>query len=138
MGDLPEALTEVLGPFSGSEELSIEQLRDAANQAVVVVSRLPDPLPEEAETLLPVLVAPGIAGIAQTLLDALQAESELEAVVAARFVQRPDPLPKAEPIQALVAALSQWRVGTLAIPAEQEGREALKQRLRQAAVRRSP
>ena len=127
-----KALTEVMAPFMGSDELSIEQLRDAANQAVVVVSRLPDPLPEEAETLLPVLVAPGIAGIAQTLLDALQAESELEAVVAARFVQRPDPLPKAEPIQALVAALSQWRVGTLAIPAEQEGREALKQRLRQA------
>ena len=125
-------LTEALVPFSGREELSIEELRDAANQAVSVVSRLPDPLPAEAETLLPVLGAPGIAGMAQTLLDALQAESELEAVVAARFLQRPDPLPEAEPIQALVAALTQWRLGSLSVPAEQEGREALKQRLRQA------
>ena len=138
MGDSLRSLSEALGPFSASQELSIEQLRDAANQAVAVVSRLPDPLPKEAENLLPVLGAQGIAGMAQTLLDALQAESELEALVAGRFVQRPNSLPEAEPIQALVAALSQWRLGSVAFPAEQEGVGSQTTAKAGRPVRRSP
>ena len=126
------SLTTACSAFTPCDALSLEQVRQAADQASAVVSRLPDPLPAEGEALLPVLGSPAIAGMAQALLDALPADSESEAVVARRFNRPPEALPDMEAIQALVAALSQWKLGTLVMPAEQQAREELRQRLRQA------
>jgi len=122
-----------LHQFSPCDGLSLEQLRLCAQEAVGVASRLPNPLSADGETLLPLLVSPAIAGMAQGLLDAIQAHSELETIVARRFVSKPDPLPEVEATQALVSALSQWRVGSLAIAYEHKEREQLRQRLKKAA-----
>ena len=119
------------GPDVGN--CSIEELRLAAANTVATASRLPEPLPAEAESLLPILGSPAIAAMAQTLLDALQGDAELEAAVARRFIKRPDPLPPVDAIQQLVVELSQWRLGTTAIPQDQSKRDALRQRLREAA-----
>lgn len=127
------ALEAALSPQSAPDNLTLEQLRLSASNTATMVSRLPDPLGADGEALLPVLGTPAIAGMAQTLLEALQLDAELEAEVAKRFVRRPDPLPEVESIQTLVAALSQWRLGSLGIPAEQAEREQLRQRLRKAA-----
>lgn len=126
-------LEAALSPLIATDNLTLEQLRLSAGNTAAMAARLPDPLGADAEALLPVLGSPAIAGMAQTLLDALQLDAELEAEVAKRFVRPPDPLPEVESIQALVAALSQWRLGSLAIPSEQVEREQLRQRLRKAA-----
>jgi len=127
------AIEAVLSPLSASDNLTLEQLRLSAGNTAAMAARLPDPLGADGEALLPVLGSPAIAGMAQTLLDALQLDAELEAEVAKRFVRQPDPLPDVGGIQALVAALSQWRLGSLAVPGEQVEREELRQRLRKAA-----
>jgi very-short-patch-repair endonuclease len=127
------AIQAALNPLNSSEGITLEELRRSAHNTSAIASRLPDPLGEGCEALLPVLGSPAIAGMAQSLLDALQQDAELDSEVARRFVRRPDPLPNAEGIQALVAALSQWRLGRLAIPSEQVEREQLRQRLRKAA-----
>jgi very-short-patch-repair endonuclease len=127
------AIKASLSQLSPCQELSLEQLRRSALEAIAVASGLPDPLAPEGEDLLPVLGSPAIAGMAQALLDALQLDTELEAEVARRFVRKPDPLPEAEAIQSLVAALSQWRLGSQAIPGEQQERDQLRERLRTAA-----
>ncbi len=127
------ALEAALSPLIASDNLTLDQLRLSAGNTAAMAARLPDPLGADGEALLPVLGSPAIAGMAQTLLDALQLDAELEAEVAKRFVRPPDPLPDVEAIQALVAALSQWRLGSLAIPSEQVEREQLRQRLRKAA-----
>jgi very-short-patch-repair endonuclease len=116
-----------------SGDWSLEQLRQSAFRIVDTASRLPIPLAADAEGLLPLLGSPAVAGMAQTLLDALQADAEMESAVSRRFVRRPDPLPSVGLIQGLVAALSQWRIGSRAIPPEQPEREQLRHRLRQAA-----
>lgn len=128
-----QAVELALSESTAAEEWSLDQLRLNASRAVDTAGRLPSPLAADAEDLLPVLGTPAIAGMAQALLDALQADVEMESAVLRRFVRRPDPLPEVEPIQGLVAALSQWRIGRLAIPPEQPERDELRHRLRQAA-----
>ena len=128
-----QAIETALNPSASSEECSLEHLRLNASRIVAHADWLPVPLEANAEDLLPVLGSPAIAGMAQTLLDALQADAELESAVCRRFVTRPAPLPQVEHIQGLVAALSQWRLGSLAMPPEQPERELLRHRLRQAA-----
>ena len=131
--DALKAIEASLGQLMGSESLSVAELRTSADEAITAAARFPEPLPPEAEALLPVLGSPSAAGIAAALLDALQVDAELKDAVGRRFISRPDPLPEVEPIQAIVAALSQWRLGSLPIPAEQPEREQLRQRLRQLA-----
>ncbi len=126
------ALMEGLGQVYAIDGLAVVGLRKQAMACVEHSAHLPDPLSAEAELLLPVLCAPSIAGMAQTLLDALQADAETDAAVSSRFVRRPETLPATETIQALVVALGQWRLGSLAIPAKQPEREQLRQRLRLA------
>lgn len=127
------ALEATLSPRSVSENLTLKQLRLSASHTAAIASRLPDPLGSDGEALLPFLGTPAIAGMAQTLLEALQLDAELEAELAKRFVRQPNPLPEVETIQSLVAALSQWRLGSLGIPTEQAGREQLRRLLRKAA-----
>ena len=127
------AIKAELHQFSPCDDLSLEELRLSSHQAVGFVSRMPNPLPADGEALLPLLESPASAGMAQVLLDAIQSKSELEIVVARRFVSKPDPLPEVEGTQALVSALSQWRLGSIAIPHEQLEREQLRQRLKKAA-----
>jgi very-short-patch-repair endonuclease len=128
-----QAVETALGDSAISEEWSLAQLRQSAKRIVDTAGQLPSPLAAEAEDFLPVLGSPAVAGMAQTLLDALQADAEMESAVSRRFVRRPDPLPQVELIQELVAALSQWRLGSRAIPPEQPERDQLRHRLRQAA-----
>ena len=128
-----DAIATGLSPLIDGQELPLEQLRWSASDLISVASRLPDPLDDADETLVPVLGSPAIAGAAQVLLDALQADTELVSAVARRFVRPPDSLPSVEAIQTLVAALSQWRMGSLTIPTQQQEREQLRQRLRKAA-----
>lgn len=128
-----DAISIGLSPLIDGQKLPLEQLRGSASDLISVASRLPDPLDVADETLLPALGSPAIAGAAQVLLDALQADAELESAVARRFVRLPDPLPSVEAMQNLVAALSQWRLGSLTIPAQEQERVPLQQRLRKAA-----
>ncbi len=128
-----DAIATGLSSLIDGQELPLEQLRWSARDLISVASRLPDPLDEGDEALLPALGSPAIAGAAHVLLDALQADAELASAVAHRFVRPPDPLPSVEAIQSLVAALSQWRIGSLTIPTQEQEREPLRQRLRKAA-----
>ena len=128
-----QALVNGLSPIKNSQNLSIGQLRHQARASIEHASRLPEPLPSEAEALLPVLCAPAVAGIARSLLEALQADTEVTASVSKCFVRTPDPLPSAISIQTLVANLSQWRLGSIPMPQEHQGREQLRERLSKAA-----
>ena len=127
------ALEGAMSQRSTSESLTLEQLRLSANNTTAIASCFPDPLGADAEALLPVLSSPAVEGRAQALLEALQLDDEMEAAVAKRFVRRPDPLPDVDSLQTLVAGLSQWRLGRLALPTEQAERQQLQQRLQKAA-----
>jgi hypothetical protein len=114
-------------------DLPLLQLREQAKAYVQQTSRLPDPLPTKAEHLLPALGSPAMAGMAKTLLSALHANADTNAVLTSRFIRLPDALPSTETIQAFVAAWSQWRLGGKAMPADPAGRGILGERLNQAA-----
>ena len=128
-----QTITAELGTSASSGDLTLQQLRDLAKDRVEQAKRLPDPLPPQAETLLPVLASPGMAGMAQTLLNALQANSTAMAALASCFMRSPDPLPNNETIQAFVATWSQWRLDGQGLPADPAEREAVGERLNQAA-----
>lgn len=117
----------------GAEEVTLRQLRDQAQASVEQAGRLPDPLPPQAELLLPVLASSAMAGMAQNLLNALQADGTATAALTSCFLRVPDPLPSTETIQTFVAACSQWRLGGQALPADSAGRAALSERLNHAA-----
>jgi very-short-patch-repair endonuclease len=120
---------------TGAGELTLVQLRDQAQVWVEQIGRLPDPLPMQAEVLLPVLGSPAMAGIAQALLDALRADVDASAALTARFIRLPDPLPNTEAIQSFVALASRWRLGEQGLPANAAGREALRDQLNRLVQR---
>lgn len=128
-----QTLRREIKASAGAEDLTLLQLRDKAQTCVEQTGRLPDPLPTQAEALLPVLGCPAMAGMAQTLLNALQADADASAALASRFIRLPDPLPDIETIQSFLVICSQWRLGGQVLPADPAGREELRGRLSQVA-----
>lgn len=115
-----------------TEALSLADLRQAARRCVAMAERLPEPLQADGEALLPALSSPAIAGIAQSLLDAIKEEGVAEASLLAYFERLPVPLPEVESMQALVSDLQQWQFDQFRIPADVEARSSLKNDLDQA------
>ena len=128
-----QTLTAELRASTNVSELTLLQFRELAQDRIQQTKRLPDPLPPQAEALVPVLASPAMAGMAQSLLNALQANTTAIATLTSSFIRLPDPLPNTETIQAFVATWSQWRLGGQGLPADPAGRVALVERLNQAA-----
>lgn len=127
-----QQLAENLTQKASTESPSLADLRQAARRCVGMAERLPEPLRAEGEALLPALSSPAIAGIVQSLLDAIKEEEVAEASLLAYFGRLPVPLPEVESIQKLVSDLQQWQFDQFRIPDEAGARSSLKEYLDQA------
>ena len=133
--ELLKALSDLLGQGEDLTGLSLQALRQRARDDAAAVSRLPDPLPSEPESLLPLLSSTEISGVAQGLLQALRTEQASADRLACSFVRIPHPLPDAAQIRDFVARWNGWSLGQLAMPLTAADRELLSQRLELLADR---
>ncbi|CAK6700923.1 DUF4011 domain-containing protein [Synechococcus sp. BA-124 BA4] len=127
--DAVKDLTELTGQGEDLTGLSIQALRHRARDEAAAISKLPDPLPSEQESLLPLFSSHEVFGVAQGLLQALRAEQASADKLASSFVRIPDPLPDAAHISDFVARWNGWSLGQLAMPLTAGERELLSQRL---------
>ena len=126
--DALKALSELLAQGEDLKGLSLQALRQRACDDAAAVSKLPDPLPSEAESLLPLLSSTEIFGVAQGLLQALRAEQATADRLACSFIRIPDPLPDAAQISDFVSRWNGWSLAQLTIPLTAADRELLSQR----------
>ena len=133
--DALKALSELLVQGKDLKGLSLQALRQRARGDAAAVSQLPDPLPSEAESLLPLLSSTVVFGVAQGLLQALRAEQASADRLAGSFVRIPHPLPDAAQISDFVARWNGWNLAQLAMPLTAADRELLSQRLERLGYR---
>jgi hypothetical protein len=133
--DALKALSELMEKGEDLIGLSLQALRQRARDDAAAVSQLPDPLPSEAESLLPLLSSTAVFGVAQEWLKALRAEQASADRLACSFVRIPHPLPDAAQISDFVARWNGWSLGQLAMPLTAADRELLSQRLELLADR---
>lgn len=107
---------------------SLKDVRQRAREAAAVM-KLPDPLPIEQESLLPLLSSSEVSSVAQGLFQALRAEQASADKLSSSFVRIPDPLPATAQISDFVARWNGWSLGQLAMPQTVADRELLRQRL---------
>ena len=122
-------LSELTGQGEDLTGLSLKDLRQRARDDAAAVMRLPDPLPIEQESLLPLLSSAGVSGVAQGLFQALRAEQFSADKLSSSFFRIPDPLPETAQISDFVARWNGWSLGQLAMPKTAADRELLSQRL---------
>lgn len=121
-------LSELTGQGEDLTGTSLKDVRQRAREAAAVM-KLPDPLPIEQESLLPLLSSSEVSRVAQGLFQALRAEQASADKLSSNFVRIPDPLPATAQISDFVARWNGWTLGQLTMPKTAADRELLSQRL---------
>ena len=127
--DAFKELSELAGQGEDLTGISLKDVRQRARDDAAAVVKLPDPLPIEQESLLPLLSSSEVSGVAQGLFQALRAEQASADKLSSSFDRLTDPLPAPAQISDFVARWNGWSLGQLAMPKTAADRELLSQRL---------
>jgi very-short-patch-repair endonuclease len=122
-------LSERTGQGEDLTGISLKDIRQRARDYAAVFAKLPDSLPIEQESLLPLLSSAEVSSVAHGLFQALRAEQASEDKLSSSFVRIPDPLPATAQISDFVARWNGWSLGQLVMPKTGADRELLSLRL---------
>lgn len=117
------------------EAMTLQELRQWALESSTSAGRLPEPLSNDREMLLPVLASPEGAGVAQGLLNALKAEQGSTSKLSEIFTRIPDPLPDGHAFTGFSGQWNQWSLGEVKMPAAATERDHLNARLGELSER---